>query len=154
MQTLTDWKCDNESPIPRTCALIRMCVSARGNTRKVLLTNLIKLLLSKRPGAVGYISHNEIRRWHRASHIGLLGVIYNPEPEDLERQMRAIGLVQPVGEEGHDAHSSTDDDLLTESDMNEIPEDAGDAARMGGKRPRGPGRGPDGGAAGGAAAMV
>ena len=80
-----------------------MCVLVRGNTRKVLFTNLVKLLLSIRPGVLGYITHNEIRRWHRSASLGLLGVIYNPEAEDLERQMRAIGLVRPVPEDAHDA---------------------------------------------------
>ena len=121
----------------------------------MLLTNLVKLLLSIRPGVLGYITHNEVRRWHRAASLGLLGVIYNPEAEDLERQMRAIGLVQPVPEHAHDAHSSTDDERLTESDINDIPEDARDAAgRRGGAPRRGGGPEDEGGAAGGAGAAA
>lgn len=112
------------------------------------------MLLAIRPGVLGYISHNEIRRWHRSASQGLLGVIYHPDEEDLERQLRAIGLVRPEREEGHDAHSSTDEEMLTESDIQEIPEDAQDAARRGKGPKRGGGPGPAGGAAGGAAGGI
>ena len=69
--------------------------------------------------------------------------------------MRAIGLVRPIPEEAHDAHSSSDNERLTESDINNIPEDALDAAgcRGGARRRRG-GPADEEGAAGGAGAAA
>ena len=85
--------------------------------------------------------------------MGLLGVIFDPEPEDMERQLRAIGLVRQVDEEAFDAHSSSDSEGLTESDINDIPNDVNDAGQPKlPKRGRGGPR-PDGGA-GGAGAGV
>ena len=93
----------------------------RGNTRKVLLLNLVQLLLLIRRRTLGYISHREIRRWRAAAVRGLLGVVHRPCTADRERQLDAVSRMNFIPEDSEDLPSSDDnDDLLTMTDADTV----------------------------------
>ena len=58
-----------------------------------------------RSGEPGYLSHEELRRWNAAAPLGIIGIVFQQDPEDTDRLSRAVSrlMLSPLASEDEDS---------------------------------------------------